>query len=179
MDEAKVQLHFTISLDGFIAGPDHELDWLAGLTEEPDVVAEAAAACGAIITGRRGFDAMPAEFRAGDMPYNGGFAGRVFVLTHHPEDVRPDPTVTFLNCDVADAIATASKVAGGRNVEIFSADISQQCLERGLVDEIYLHLAPVILGKGIRLFDNVGRSDWALITDGDPLRLPRLRFRPR
>jgi dihydrofolate reductase len=46
--------------------------------------------------------------------------------------------------------------AGGKNVEVFSADIGRQLLERGLIDEIDLHVAPVLLGDGIRLFDNPG-----------------------
>jgi hypothetical protein len=52
MTESKVQLHFTITLDGFIAGPNHEMDWLGGLSGNPELVTSAAAACGAIITGR-------------------------------------------------------------------------------------------------------------------------------
>jgi dihydrofolate reductase len=178
MSESKVLLHFTMTLDGFIAGPNHEMDWMGGLTAQPDLVAAAAAASGAIITGRRGFDAMPSDVRAGDLAYGGLFNGPVFLLTHHPEDARHDPTVTFLNCDVADAITTAKAAADGKNVEIFSADIGQQAIERGLVDELRLHLAPVILGDGIRLFANVGHSRWARIGDGDPLAGVELRYEP-
>jgi dihydrofolate reductase len=178
MSESKVLLHFTITLDGFVAGPDHEMDWMAGLTAQPGIVETSAAATGAIIAGRRGFDAAPPDVNAAEHPYGGRFTGPIFLLTHHPEDARPDPTVTFLNCDIADAVATAKAAANGKNVEIFSADIGQQAIERDLVDEIYLHLAPVILGTGIRLFANLGHSRWARIGDGDPLELPELRYRP-
>jgi dihydrofolate reductase len=57
----------------------------------------------------------------------------VFVLTHHPEDAQ---------------------AAGGKDLEVFSPTIGRQLVERGLIDEIDLHIAPVLLGDGIRLFDN-------------------------
>ncbi len=178
MSESKVRLHFTITLDGFVAGPDHEMDWLAGLTPNPDLVGAAAAATGANLAGRRGFDATPPDVRAADLTYGGRFRGPIFVLTHHQEDAHHDPTVTFLNCDVADAVKTARAAANGGDVEIFSADIGRQALERELVDEIRLHVAPVILGAGIRLFDDVSPSRWARLGAGDPFAAAELRYRP-
>jgi dihydrofolate reductase len=80
----------------------------------------------------------------------------VFVLTHHPEDAQPANGVTFLSCDVAEAVRIGLEAAGGKNLEVFSATIGRQLLERGLIDEIDLHVAPVLLGDGIRLFDNPG-----------------------
>jgi dihydrofolate reductase len=58
------------------------------------------------------------------------------VLTHHPEDARPADDVTFLNCELAEAISTCLHAANGKNVEILSADISSQAIQRGLLDEI-------------------------------------------
>lgn len=64
--------------------------------------------------------------------------------------------MTFLDCDVAEAVRIGLEAAGGKNLEIFSAAIGRQLLQRGLIDEIDLHIAPVLLGDGIRLYDNPG-----------------------
>lgn len=82
----------------------------------------------------------------------------MFVLTHRPGDVPDTPGVTFLSCDVAEAARIALEAAGGKNLEILSASIGRQLLERGLIDEIALHIAPVLLGDGIRLHDNPGAA---------------------
>jgi dihydrofolate reductase len=157
----KVLWHFTMSLDGFVAGPDHSMDWMAGTSFRPGLVEEYAGTTGAVLGGRRGFDAHPEVSGI----YGGAWQGPVFVLTHHPEDARPPAGVTYLTCDVAEAVRIGLLAAGGKNLEIFSADIGRQLLERGLIDEIDLHIAPVLLGDGIRLYDNPG---------GAPIRLERL-----
>jgi dihydrofolate reductase len=95
--------------------------------------------------------------------------GPIFVLTHHPADARPAPDVTFLDCSVEEAIRIALEAAGGKNVEVFSPTIGKQLLDRGLIDEIDLHLAPVLLGDGIRLYDAAG---------GRPVRLERIGTEP-
>ncbi|MFE9690716.1 dihydrofolate reductase family protein [Micromonospora sp. NPDC005806] len=153
--------HFTMSLDGFVAGPNHAMDWMAGVSSRPGLVEEYAKTTGAVLGGRNGFDAYPDVSGI----YGGAWQGRVFVLTHHPEDAPPTTGVTFLSCDVAEAVRIGLEAAGGKNLEVFSATIGRQLLERGLIDEIDLHIAPVLLGDGIRLFDNPG---------GDPLRLELL-----
>jgi dihydrofolate reductase len=76
----------------------------------------------------------------------------VFVLTTHPEDSPDDPTVTFLSGGLGAAVETAREAAGNRNLEIFGANIAQQCVEAGLLDEIVIHVAPVLLGDGVRLY---------------------------
>jgi dihydrofolate reductase len=181
----KVMWHFTMSLDGFIAGPNHSMDWLAGLPERPGLVEQLAAGVGAILAGRRGYDAgaAVAPGNAASLPFGGAFQGPIFVLTHHPEDAIPDPGVTFLDCDVDEAVATALAAAGGKNVEVFSADVGRQCVTRGLIDEFYVHLVPVMVGDGVRLFDCPGIDpvSWERIDDGDPGRLGGvvdLRYRP-
>lgn len=155
----KVLWRFTMSLDGFVAGPNHEMDWISGRS---GLVEEYATTTGAVLGGRDGWDASP-----GARPYGGGDAwqGAVFVLTHHPEDATPADDVTFLNCDVAEAVRIALEAADGKNVEVLSPSIGAQLIERGLIDEIDLHIAPVLLGDGIRLFDNPG---------GAPVRLNRV-----
>ena len=154
----KVLWHFTMSLDGFVAGPGHAMDWMTGFSFRPGLVEEYVATTGAVLGGRDGFDAFP---DAGSV-YGGAWQGPVFVLTHHPDDAPPAPGVTFLDCDVAEAVRIGLEAAGGKNLEVLSPTIGRQLLERGLLDEIDLHIVPVLLGDGIRLYDNPG---------GGPVRL--------
>ena len=65
--------------------------------------------------------------------------------------------MTLLNCDVAEAVRIGLEAAGGKNLAILSPTIGRQLLQRGLVDDLDLHISPVLLGDGIRLFDNPGR----------------------
>jgi dihydrofolate reductase len=106
--------------------------------------------------------------------------GSVFVLTHHPEDATPAAGVTFLSCDVAEAVRIALEAADGKNVEVLSASIGAQLIARGLIDEIDLHIAPVLLGDGIRLFDNPGGTPVRLdrVHDGAPNADLDVRYRP-
>jgi dihydrofolate reductase len=170
-------LHFTMSLDGFIAGPNHEMDWTDGFSELPPGAFEAyAEAAGAVLCGRSSFDAEPSI----DGIYGGDWHGPVFMLTHHPDDAPPVEGLQVLSCDVAEAAAIGLEAAGGKDLEVFSASIGQQLLERGLVDGIELHILPILIGRGRRLFDG---------HDGPPIRLENLigddsaapvnvRFRP-
>ncbi|MER6209590.1 dihydrofolate reductase family protein [Streptomyces sp. NPDC001642] len=148
----KVLWHFTMSLDGFVAGPGHAMDWMTGFSFRPGLVEEYVATTGAVLGGRDGFDAFP---DAGSV-YGGAWEGPVFVLTHHPDDAPPAPGVTFLDCDVAEAVRIGLEAAGGKNLEVLSPTIGRQLLERGLLDEIDLHIVPILLGDGIRLYDNPG-----------------------
>jgi dihydrofolate reductase len=70
------------------------------------------------------------------------------VLTHHPEDATPADGVTFLDCDPAEAVRVGLKAARGKNLAVLSPTIGRQLLELGLIDEIDLHVAPVLLGDG-------------------------------
>ena len=67
-----------------------------------------------------------------------------------------DPTVTCLSGDIRTAVATALETADGKTLEIFGADVAAQSLEHGLVDELLIHLPPVLLGDGVRLFARPG-----------------------
>jgi dihydrofolate reductase len=149
----KVLLHFMMSLDGYIADADHNsTDWSEGATFRPGIVDEYSKSIGAVLGGRKGWDAYPDP----SAPYGGAMRGPVFILTHHPEDAQPVNGVTFLDCDVAEAARIALKAAGGKNLAVFSGSIGSQLLDRGLIDEIHLHIVPVLLGDGVRLFDNPG-----------------------
>ncbi|MBB0229093.1 dihydrofolate reductase family protein [Streptomyces calidiresistens] len=147
-ENGKVVVNRSMSLDGFIAGPDHAMDWIFDFMA-PDGFPEIAAATGAMLIGRRTHEVgrrMRADNPDGtDYP----FSGPVFVLTHRPPE-PPDPTVTFLTGDIGEAVATARDAAGGKNLEILGADVAGQCLRRGLVDEILVYVLPVLLGDGIR-----------------------------
>lgn len=143
----------SMSLDGFIAGPGHAMDWVFDFLA-PDEFPEIAAATGAMLVGRRTYEVgrrMAAGKERG--PASSGktypFAGPVFVLTHEPPN-PPDAAVTFLTGDIGEAVARARSAADGKNLEVLGADVAGQCLRRGLVDEILVYLLPVLLGDGIR-----------------------------
>jgi dihydrofolate reductase len=179
----KVVVNRCMSLDGFIAGPGHSMDWgddraLADFVA-PDDLAEIAGATGAMLVGRRTWE-VGARMRAeqpggGDYP----FSGPTFLLTHRPLEA-PQPDVTILSGDIGEAVATALEAAGGKDLEILGADVAGQCLQRGLVDEILVYVLPVLLGDGIR-FSSPGLARTGL----EPISSARsgdatiLRFRVR
>jgi dihydrofolate reductase len=173
----KVVCEISMSLDGFVTGPDPDLarglghggeplhEWALGARTAVDdaVLAESAAGAGAVVLGRRTFDIVDGPHGWGDNAAFGGERGdRVlppnFVVTHRPpERVRlTEPfTFTFVTTGVADAVAQAQRAAGDREVSVMGgASIIRQCLAAGLADELRLHLAPVLLGGGTRLFED-------------------------
>jgi dihydrofolate reductase len=177
---AKVLWHFTMSLDGYVAGPNHAMDWATGFTVRPGLIDEYVQTTGAVLAGRQGFDSAIGDAR----PYGGAWHGPIFVLTHHPADARPAEDITFLSCPVDEALRIAVAAADGKNVEVFSPTIGRQLLALGLIDEIDLHVAPILLGAGIRLYDSPGdvpiRLDLAnQVGHTDPTRAVNLRYRPR
>ncbi|KMS88146.1 dihydrofolate reductase family protein [Prauserella rugosa] len=166
----KVAWGFTCSLDGFIAGPGHDMSWMS--TAEPlaeGTVERMAGDVAVIISGRAGYDAAKAQHDERDEltseAYGGAWSGTEFVLTHRPDELADDPTVTAMDCDVVEAVRRAKEIAGERDVQIISADIARQALEHDLVDELQVFVAPVFLGDGVRIFDVPGgrRIDWELV----------------
>ena len=147
--------HVTMSLDGFIAAPDDAMDWVFESWAGPNETAnEVIATTGAILMGRRTY-----EVEDRDRPgiCGGAWKGPYFVLTHEPPDDVPDwMTGMFVAEDIEAAVARAREAAGRKNVGILGASVARQCLERGLLDEIVVHLAPVLLGDGVRLFELPG-----------------------
>jgi len=172
----RVVVDLSISLDGFVAGPNDGPTnplgdgggqlfewWTAG--DEPigsddrfrpparsrDVVAEMFD-CGAIITGRRTFDI--AGGWGGHHPVGAPF----FLLTHHlPERwVGPGTDGTVVTEGIERALELAQSAAGTRPIGVCSADVAQQFLRAGLLDEVHLSLVPLLLGDGVRLFAGVG-----------------------
>jgi dihydrofolate reductase len=176
---AKVVISLTMSVDGFIAGPnddfDHPLgtrngmklfDWYTSGTgpgahgdarfkpkgRNQEVVEEMFATAGASITGRRTYDI--AGGWNGTHPVNGI---PVVVLTHRPpKDVPKGKSHFTFTDDLKEAVRVAKAAAGDKDVGIAGASVAQQCLKAGLVDEIYVHIAPMLLGDGVRLFDHLG-----------------------
>jgi dihydrofolate reductase len=173
--------HVTMSLDGFIAGPDDAMDWVFEyFSEESNATAsDVIETTGAIIMGRHTYEV---EDRLRPGIYGGAWSGPYFVLTHEPPAVVPDwMTGAFIDEDIEAAVARAKEAAGDKNVGILGADLARQCLERELLDEIVVHLAPVLLGDGVRLFDAPGGRRIRL----EPMQVARtgqladLRFRVR
>jgi dihydrofolate reductase len=175
----KVVFNMTMSLDGFVAGPNDSPEnglgdggealfkwYFSGDTEitisegtpvlkvssqSAKLLKEAFETYGAGVWGRRTFDIARA--------WGGHPPGTpCFIVTHSvPQEwVKEGSPFTFVTDGVESAIRQAKEAAGDKDVVICTASILQQCLKAGLVDEIYIDVAPVLLGSGVRLFDNLG-----------------------
>jgi len=171
---SKLRYSASISLDGFAAGPDQSREHPLGVggralhtwTREAGpgsrVLEEDNRGVGALIMGRNMFGGGPgpwgAEPWAGWWGPNPPFHLPVFVLTHHPRPVfecEGGTTFTFVTDGLDAALAQAVDAAGGQYVDICGgATVAKQYLAAGLLDEILLHLVPVFLGAGVRLFDD-------------------------
>jgi dihydrofolate reductase len=171
--------HHTMSLDGFIAGPGDSIDWAFAHGETTSLGDETMKRIGAILAGRRWYDLATARWDGVDGIYGGAYEGRVFVLTHRPPDESGDPRISFISDGIKGAVATAQAAAGDKDVGIFGASLSRQCLQAGLLDEIVIHLAPVLLGGGVRLYGGDGDRQIELerISLGEAEQLTDLRFR--
>lgn len=106
------------------------MDWMTGFLSRPGLIEEICRDDRAVLGGRAGWDAFPDASNI----YGGAWQGPLFVLTHHPEDAQPAAGVTFLSCDVVEAVRIGLEAAGGKNLEVFSPTIGRQLLERGLIE---------------------------------------------
>ena len=168
----KVVVNRAMSLDGFIAGPDNEMDWVIGYLRD-DPFPEIMQATGAMLIGR-GTHEVAKRMAAEDTDYDGG---PVFVLTHRPP-AEPEPGVTFLTGDLSAAVTTARAAADGKNLEILGADLASQCLQHGLVDEVLVYVLPVLLGDGVRFSTpGLGRIDLEPFSNTQSGAVTMLRFR--
>lgn len=149
---SNVMVHATVSLDGFMADESGGVGWMNGFPVEPAdeaLVAGVVQRIGAVVGGANHTQTVD----DGEEPY-GGIAGvPVYLMTRSVHDPIEKDGVTyrFVVEDVAEAVAAAKRAAGEKWVSILGGTIARQCLERGLVDEIVLHVVPVVLGKGIPL----------------------------
>lgn len=144
--------HHTISLDGYIAGPDNSMHWAFAHGRPTAVADETMNRLGAILAGRRWYELANERWHGVDGIYGGAYAGPVFVLTHSPPNGAVNARIRFISDGIEEAVAAAQSAAGEKDVGIFGASLSRQCLDAGLLDEIVLHVAPVLLGGGVRLF---------------------------
>ncbi len=147
-----------MSLDGFVAEADGNVDRLyadlADLQGTPYLTATIAET-GAVLMGRKTFEMGDPDSWVGQYE----FQVPIFVLTHHPPRVPPKQddrlTFTFVQDGVASAVAQATTAAGDKVVQVVGgANVIQQLLEAGLVDELHLDVMPLFLGDGLRLFEH-------------------------
>jgi len=156
---AKLLYSVTMSLDGFIAGAGGDMSWLTPYLGPDPAVDELIPQIGALLIGKRTFvgdDPHRGDEHEGE-PFGGGWSGPQFVLTHHAPAATSDG-VTFVH-DLASAVAMSSAAAGDAYVNILGASVAQQCLDAGVLDEILVFVAPVMLGDGVRLFDRPGGTN--------------------
>ncbi len=191
---SKVVLHMSMSVDGFITGPDDSKEhglgvggellhaWLAeGGVDPPSyrpaddvgaTVFDELMATGAVITGRRTFE------------FAGGWAGDhhdgvpIFVLTHAAPAEPPPGSARYVT-DVASCVAQAKAAAGDRDILLHGAAAAQACLREGLLDVLQLTVVPVLLGQGRRLFEDLPPEhvELDLVRALDGPKVQHLRYR--
>jgi dihydrofolate reductase len=194
---SKVVLYMSMSVDGFITGPDDGPDqglgaggerlhaWLGDGGVDPRsyrptdgpgaAVFDELMATGAVITGRRTFE------------FAGGWAGDhhdgvpIFVLTHAAPEKPPPGSARYVTDGIASCVAQAKAAAGGRDILLHGAATAQECLRAGLLDEMQLQLVPVLLGGGRLLFADLPPShvELDLIRALDGPGVQHLRYRVR
>ncbi|MEV1172357.1 dihydrofolate reductase family protein [Nonomuraea sp. NPDC049784] len=155
----KVLYSATMSLDGFIAGPAGDMSWLTEHIGPNPMVEEVIAEIGSLLVGNRTFrgdDPHKGTDKEGK-PFGGGWSGPQFVLTHDAP-ATPVPGVTFVG-DLGEGVAAAKAAAGDKYVNLLGADVARQCIDAGLLDEILVFIAPVLLGDGVRLFGHPGGTN--------------------
>jgi dihydrofolate reductase len=191
---SKLGCHISISLDGFVAGPNQSEenplgeggeqlhDWVVPLAAwrqshgeqggevnaSTPIFEESVANVGASVMGRNMFgpvgggpwvDEQWTGWWGDDPPYH----HPVFILTHHPRDpveMEGGTTFHFVTDGIESALEQAREAAGDKDVMLWGgAHVAQQYLAAGLLDELELHVVPVVLGDGARLFDNLGDAE--------------------
>jgi dihydrofolate reductase len=139
--------HVTMSADGFIAGPGDAMEWVFEWPGRTRSSTRVIGSTGALVVGRHTYEVEDRMRRGFD---GGAWNGPYFVVTRAPRETAPDwMTGTFVGEGIVAAVERARAAAGDRNV----GDVARQCIDHGLLDEIVVHLAPVLLGDGVRLFD--------------------------
>ena len=194
---SKVVLYMSMSVDGFITGPDDGMDhglgvdgerlhdWLgAGGADTSSyrpvdgagaTVFDELMATGAVIVGRRTFE------------FAGGWAGDhhdgvpIFVLTHAAPEVPAPGHARYVTDGIESCVAQAKAAAGGRDILLHGAATAQECLRAGLLEEMELQLMPVLLGQGRRLFDDMppDHHELELLRAMDGPGVLHLRYRVR
>lgn len=187
----RVIIDVSMSIDGFVAGPNDSERAPLGENGErlhewafhPDgqragdgrVREELSERVGAVVVGRRTFDLGLPNW--GDVP----FPVPCFVLTHrYREDLAmTSGTFRFITEGPGTAVRQAKEAAGSRDVAVMGGDTGRQCLAAGLIDELDIHLVPVLLGRGVRLFEDAAADPigWAAPKVTPSPRVTHLRYR--
>ena len=189
---ARLRFEISMSLDGFVAGPNPSRDeplgergedlheWVLKLAAwrqahgreggevnaSSEVLEESQASAGAVIMGRNMFGGGPGPW--GEEPWEGWWGDEppfhvpVFVLTHHEREPleKRGTTFTFVTDGIESALEQALEASGDKDVSLGGgADVAQQYLAAGLLDELRLNVVPILLGGGTRLFDNLAGVD--------------------
>jgi len=154
-----------MSLDGYIAGPGGDMSWLTPHLHDMSPTAEGLVErVGCLLVGgrtHRGDD--PNKGTGAEGAFGGQYGGPAVVLTRHPAD--PEPGVEFIS-ELREAVRRATELADGKYVNVLGAETARSCLEAGLLDEVLMFVAPVMLGDGVRVFER---------PRGKPVQLERLR----
>jgi dihydrofolate reductase len=194
---SRIVLDMSMSVDGFITGPDDGIDrglgvggerlhaWLGDGGVDPGsyrpadeagaTVFDEMMATGAVIVGRRTF-----EFAGGwDGDHHDGVP--IFVLTRTAPEKPAPGSARYVTDGIESCVAQAKAAAGGRDIMLHGAATAQACLRAGLLDEMELHLMPVLLGQGRRLFDDLPAEiiELELLRALDGPGVQHLRYRVR
>jgi dihydrofolate reductase len=181
---APIRLYMTMSLDGFIAGPDDRpgqelgrgggrlFNWLDDrMSDGPNgQIYREAMATGALISGRRTFEL------AGRWQGDHHDGVPIFILTHHVDDGDVPPGSARFVTDVEDCARQARAAAGDRAVMVHGASAAQALLRAGQLDEMEIHLVPVLLGDGRPLFGSLGTTELDLVRVLDAPGVTHLRY---
>ncbi|HXQ35531.1 MAG TPA: dihydrofolate reductase family protein [Anaerolineales bacterium] len=157
----KVSLGMTMSLDGFINDRSGSVQALypdLAAWRETELGKESIQDTGAVVMGRNSFDMAEDPDSIAE---NYEYQVPIFVLTHQPPKKHPkendDLTFTFVTDGIESAIGQAKAAAGDKDVTVIgAASIARQCLNQGLADELHVDIMPLLLGSGLRLFEDIG-----------------------
>lgn len=157
---SKLLYSATMSLDGFIAGTGGDMSWLSEHLGRPSPeIEDLMANIGALLIGKRTFSGDdPNQGTEAEGAFGGQWHGPSIVPTHQAPADGGHLDATFVD-DLAGAVETARLAAGGKYANVLGANVARQCLEAGLLDELLVFIAPVLLGDGTRLFDHPGGTN--------------------
>jgi dihydrofolate reductase len=148
----------THSLDGFVADTHGDVSRLypdLGALGQTVMLQEEMRMTGAVVMGRHSYNMGDPDSFADSYEYQ----VPIFVVTHHVPEKKPKQnqslTITFVSGNIDNVIAQAKAAAGDKNVMLIGASINQQVINAGLCDELHIGIMPILLGDGLRLFENI------------------------
>ncbi|WP_150460254.1 dihydrofolate reductase family protein [Nesterenkonia ebinurensis] len=155
---AQVIIHATVSLDGFMADRAGGTGWMSGFSvapEDEELVGKVMDEIGAVVGGAN----KAQTIEDGEAPYGGNLRVPVYLMTRsaHKPIEKDGVTYTFVVDDISRTVELAKQAAGDRSVSLLGGSIARQCLALGVVDEIQLHVVPILLGDGVSLFTGLDR----------------------